>query len=100
MGKFIIEKLLNNKYPGSGLNAMIMVEIFQYYSWIQKFKVEFSQKVVLIDVALADYKNYKLLWLIFSLSIFVCLFDFILYLPSTIFQLNRDGSSWVDPVLS
>ena len=28
------------------------------------------------------------------------LFDFILYVPSTIFQLNRDGSSWVEPVLS
>ena len=34
---------------------------------------------------------------------YVCLpflFDLILYVPSTIFQLNRDGSSWVDPVLS
>ena len=33
-------------------------------------------------------------------SSFVCLFDLILYVPSTIFQLNRDGSSWVEPVLS
>ena len=24
----------------------------------------------------------------------------ILYIPSTIFQINRDGSSWVEPVLS
>ena len=30
----------------------------------------------------------------------VCLFDLILYVPSTIFQLNRDGSSWAEPVLS
>ena len=30
----------------------------------------------------------------------VSLFDLILYIPSTIFQLNRDGSSWVEPVLS
>ena len=30
--------------------------------------------------------------------LFVCLFDLILYLPSTIFQLNRDGFSWVEPV--
>ena len=31
----------------------------------------------------------------------VCLmFDLILYVPSTIFPLNRDGSSWVEPVLS
>ena len=29
-----------------------------------------------------------------------CLFDLILYVPSTIFQLCRDGSSWVEPVLS
>ena len=29
-----------------------------------------------------------------------CLFDLILNFPSTIFQLNRDGSSWVEPVLS
>ena len=28
------------------------------------------------------------------------LFDLIPYVPSTIFQLNRDGSSWVEPVLS
>ena len=28
------------------------------------------------------------------------LFDLILYVPSTIFQLNKDGSSWVEPVLS
>ena len=31
---------------------------------------------------------------------FVCLFDLILYVPSTIFQLNRDWSSWVEPVLN
>ena len=31
---------------------------------------------------------------------FFCLFDLILCVPSTIFQLNRDGSSWVEPVLS
>ena len=28
-----------------------------------------------------------------------CLIDLILYIPSTVFQLNRDGSSWVEPVL-
>ena len=32
--------------------------------------------------------------------VFVCLFDLILYVPSTIFQLNREGSSLVEPVLS
>ena len=29
-----------------------------------------------------------------------CLFNLILYVPSTIFQLHRDWSSWVEPVLS
>ena len=32
--------------------------------------------------------------------LFFFLFDLILYVPSTIFQLYRDGSSWVEPVLS
>ena len=29
-----------------------------------------------------------------------CLFDLIFDVPSTIFQLNRDGASCVEPVLS
>ena len=29
-----------------------------------------------------------------------CIFVLILYVPSTIFQLNRDGTSWVEPELS
>ena len=37
---------------------------------------------------------------IFHQCLFVCLFDLILYVPSAIFQLNRDGSSWVESVLS
>ena len=36
---------------------------------------------------------------LFVLSDFMCLFDLILYITSTIFQLCRDGSSWVEPVL-
>ena len=31
---------------------------------------------------------------------FVCLFVLMLYIPLTIFQLNRDGSSSAEPVLS
>ena len=31
---------------------------------------------------------------------YYCFFDLILYVPSTIFQLNRGGYSWVEPVLS
>ena len=33
-------------------------------------------------------------------TMFICLFDLILYVPSTIFQLCRDIFSWVAPVLS
>ena len=33
------------------------------------------------------------------ISVLVFLFDLILYVPSTIFQLNRDVSSLVEPVL-
>ena len=36
----------------------------------------------------------------FYLFCLFVLFDLILYVPSTIFHLNRDGSSWVEPVLS
>ena len=35
-----------------------------------------------------------------QVGLFVCLFDLILWVPSTIFKLNRDGSSWVETVLS
>ena len=34
------------------------------------------------------------------LNVLTFLFDLILNIPSTIFQLNRDRSSWVEPVLS
>ena len=33
-------------------------------------------------------------------NLFVWLFDLIHYVQSTIFQLQRDGSCWVEPVLS
>ena len=42
---------------------------------------------------------YSICFEIQSLEI-ICLFDLILYVPSTIFQLKRDGSSWVIPGLS
>ena len=37
---------------------------------------------------------------IFVTGLILYLFDLILYVPSTIFQLCRDGSSWAEPVLS
>ena len=38
--------------------------------------------------------------LIQSKCIQTCMFVLILYITSTIFQLNRDESSWVEPVQS
>ena len=32
--------------------------------------------------------------------VFICLFDLILYVLSTIFQFNKDRFSWAEPVLS
>ena len=42
----------------------------------------------------------KLRYCIYQIANNICLFDLILYVPSTIFQLNRDRSSCVEPVLS
>ena len=38
--------------------------------------------------------------MVFHMECLYFLFDLIHYVPSTIFQLNRDRSSWVEPVLS
>ena len=40
------------------------------------------------------------IYTVWSAPLFVSFIDLILYVPSTIFQLYRDGSSWVEPVLS
>ena len=36
----------------------------------------------------------------FTSSVDPDLFDLFLCVPLTIFQLNRDGSSWIEPVIS
>ena len=54
----------------------------------------FNEKSKTINIRKGMFLNIN------CLAIYVCLFDLILYVPSTIFQLNRDGSSWVEPVLS
>ena len=43
---------------------------------------------------------YKSIWKIALSEMVDSLLDLILYVPSTIFQLYRDESSWVEPVLS
>ena len=57
------------------------------------FKIDFTHMFSHVNVGSAQ-------WTLYSAVSFVCLFDLILYIPSTIFQLNRDGSSWVEPLLS
>ena len=44
--------------------------------------------------------SYYLILISYYLILIFVPFDLILYVPSTIFQLCRDGSSWVEPVLS
>ena len=58
---------------------------------------QFYQVFVFHTPVLPLYIAYVSVTLIGSL---ICLFDLLLYVPSTIFQLNRDGSSWAEPVLS
>ena len=52
----------------------------------------FVVKLCMFNILLSNYACF--------LFVFVCLFDFIQYVPSTIFQVNMDGSSWVEPVQS
>ena len=71
------------------------------------FKFIFRQSTIISVII----KLYELSWLSMNdilgkwpkahtdKAMFVCMFDLILYVPSTVFQLNRDGSSWVEPVL-
>ena len=63
---------------------------------LQKFQTMKTTLLSLHPKLTAIYKIF-----IHSTSqIIVCLFYLNLYVPSIIFQLNRDGSSWVEPVLS
>ena len=59
---------------------------------IEKFKADFEKKSE-DEKSMQNYPVGKAL-------IKAYLFDLILYVPSTIFQLCRDGSSCVEPVLS
>ena len=55
------------------------------------FPVHFSR--IFSPSANSAYSEMGFLFLVLLL----CLFVLILYVPPTIFQLNRDGSSWVEP---
>ena len=53
-----------------------------------------TSDLVLHCLLMSHKKDARLIW------VMVCLFDSILYVSSTIFQLSIDGSSLVGPVLS
>ena len=73
--------------------------------WTQAFRLNpcliFFISIVLLPACIISAKILPTALFIAKFNIwFVCLFDLILNVPSTIFQLYRDGSSWVEPVLS
>ena len=96
-------------FRGHGRNSPNQVMLKR--EWLaDEVLLSFSSISVLIfdKIALQWMKQYVLfkvqfdfafeVW--FSIYGYICLFDLSLYVRSTIFQLNRDGSSWVEPVLS
>ena len=65
-------------------------------SWIQLCYVECDY--AMLDICWDYDRYYSILdirhdYAILNVVSYVCLFDLILYVPSTIFQSNRDGSS-------
>ena len=69
-----------NEYLGDQENAF-------YFEGISSNRDKLEQRWSKCIALKGDYIDFVLL-------------DLILYVPSTIFQLYRDGSSWVEPVLS
>ena len=74
--------------------------------WVQSVCKGYQQRTLVSnELKQQIYQYVSIFWLpVLSrgsmIVCLICLFDLILYVPSTIFQLNRDGSSWVEPVLS
>ena len=108
----ILKLSLSHWYPGSGvvldcidsrlLPYFLPYVIFSFPSKYLPAKLPYSHLwacvgvcvLVCICLSVCLYGSQKR-------CVCVCvLCDLILYVPSTIFQLNRDGSSWVEPVLS
>ena len=54
-------------------------------------------QALMFNIGLYSEKHKKIF---LSETIWPRLFDLILYVISTIFQLKKDGSPWVEPVLS
>ena len=68
--------------------------------WSQSLKgVEFKSTIVLLSTECPMLLKNKPVdhGHSFQCSLCICLFNMIIYVPSTIFQLCRDKSSWVEP---
>ena len=59
-----------------------------------KMLIHFVGPITWFQTVCKDYRQTD------RVNLFAYLFDLILYVPSTIFQLYSDRSSWVEPVLS
>ena len=55
--------------------------------------------VILQNSVVKEFWSHNMM-ILYPNQCFDRLIDLILYVPSTIFQIYRDGSSWVEPVLS
>ena len=88
-----------------------MQSLKKIHAWAQmkvpllKKCISYVSRPIVIKLHVYNGKCYISLCLIvldiFNIKLpYLFLFDLILYVPSTIFQLNRDGSSWVEQVLS
>ena len=82
------------------LSELVLLSTFNMF-WVLSEPVQlcaYNMFWVLSEQVLLNAYNicfgYSVSWFCFVL------FDLFLYVPSTIFQLNRDGFSWVEPVLS
>ena len=78
--------------------CILQIIPFCFFSYIGQIKLSLISKKGL-SKKIVHLNNSESLNQGITKSYFV-LFDLILYVPSTIFQLNRNRSSWVEPVLS
>ena len=89
------------KYPPT-LSILPYTIEFGYFSYVtgrSPFFYHLSPFLLCLSAGNDWSPKYKISFWVLGM-VFCCLFDLILYVPSTIFQLCRVRSSWVEPVLS
>ena len=90
--------MTKNPVSNEGLNCFLIYKTEQF----SRAEVNLNLETVLCDPLICTMDRPRLVisnHIEECISI-VCMFDLFLNVPSTIFQLNRDESSWVEPVLS